>query len=275
MALFEESKVHSTKTQKRRPSATTENNRKLIPQKKKEKVRKKQNTEKIDQQSSNNTKKQTKVISIKETLKGLKISKPKNPDELLEEETIGSDKIKKKRNKQPVIKNSVAELIPIIDMTEEGYFELRENEGFFHIVQIEGKDIYSRNVSETEFDIITSAQFYRAFHHSVKITCLNFPVETKRQQAYIEKKIEENENPFYEEFLRRKLKELTYLEWKRSNREYFLTIFGPNVKILEDRIKNGTRLIEKTLQVHELPIEKKLEFLFKLNNLNSKISSKR
>ncbi|WP_369340702.1 hypothetical protein [Bacillus subtilis] len=272
MALFEESKVNSTKTQKRRPSLTTESKRILIPQKKKEKVKNKRSAEEIEQKSFNKPKKQTKVASIKEILKGLKISKPNNPEEMIEE-VNDSDKNQKK--KQPAIKNSVAELIPIIDMTEEGYFELRDNEGYFHIVQIEGKDIYSRNESESEFDIMMFTQFYRAFHHCVKITCLNFPVETKRQQAYIEKKIEENKNPYYEEFLRRKLKELTYLEWKRSNREYFLTIYGPNIKILEDRIKMGTRLIEKTLHVHEISTEKKLEFLYKLNNLNSKISSKR
>ncbi|MEQ6001460.1 MULTISPECIES: hypothetical protein [Bacillus] len=240
------------------------------PQKEKVKIRK---------IPANNDKEKNKG-RFRELLKNfnLRASKPEEADKLsdTEQELLPSkEKTKINKQKKTTVKRMVAELIPIIDISDEGYFELKENEGFFEIVQIDGKDIFSRNESEKAFDIRMLAQFYQAYHHCIKFTFMNFPVETHKQQEYIKKKLRENQNPFYEPFLHRKLEELEFLETNRTNREYFLFIFAPNKDLLKDRVNSSIRLIETTLPVYRLSDEKKIEFLFKLNNQNSKISSKR
>lgn len=131
-------------------------------------------------------------------------------------------KVKKAKKKENhLIKKSIAEIIPIIDMTESGVFEFREEQGFVDILQIQGTDIYSMNEEEAEFAIYHLAHYYQSYQESIKIVSMNFPVSTEPQQRFLLKKIEACQNPLYERFLVEKLKELQYLEWGRTNREYF------------------------------------------------------
>ena len=68
-----------------------------------------------------------------------------------------------------------------------------------------------------------------------KIISLNLPVSTQKQQQYLEKKIREAKNALSLRFLRKKLKELQYLEWGRTNREYFLFLYGSTELGCKDR----------------------------------------
>ncbi|HDR7495342.1 TPA: hypothetical protein QCX40_006112, partial [Bacillus cereus] len=101
----------------------------------------------------------------------------------------------KKKEKPPHIKKSIAEIIPIIDMTESGVFEFREEQGFVDILQIQGTDIYSLNEEEAEFAIYHLAHYYQSYQESIKIVSMNFPVSTEPQQRFLLKKIEACQNP--------------------------------------------------------------------------------
>lgn len=181
----------------------------------------------------------------------------------------------KKKEKPPHIKKSIAEVIPIIDMTESGVFEFREEQGFVDILQIQGTDIYSMNEEEAEYAIYHLAHYYQSYQESIKIVSMNFPVSTERQQRFLLKKIETCQNPLYERFLVQKLKELQYLEWGRTNREYFLFVYGENEFVVKERVESSKRYLQRCIPLLEMEEEKKIEILYKLHNQNSKIGMKK
>jgi hypothetical protein len=182
---------------------------------------------------------------------------------------------KEEKKKRAKAKKSIVDVLPVIDMTNIGLIELKEEHGFFDICQIQSKDVYAMNEEETKFDIYNFAQFLQAFQHPVKIVALNFPVSTVKQQEFIQKKIEECKSSLYEKFLLRKLKELQYLEWGRTNREYVMFIFGSSEKEVVDRVKSVTRLLQRSAPLSLIDEEKKTEILYKLLNQNSKLGSKK
>ncbi|PFZ05917.1 hypothetical protein COL60_22315 [Bacillus pseudomycoides] len=181
----------------------------------------------------------------------------------------------KKKEKPPHIKKSIAEVIPIIDMTESGVFEFREEQGFVDILQIQGTDIYSMNEEEAEYAIYHLVHYYQSYQESIKIVSMNFPVSTELQQRFLLKKIETCQNPLYERFLVQKLKELQYLEWGRTNREYFLFVYGENEFVVKERVESSKRYLQRCIPLLEMEEEKKIEILYKLHNQNSKIGTKK
>ncbi|PEY36666.1 hypothetical protein CN354_14120 [Bacillus cereus] len=181
----------------------------------------------------------------------------------------------KKKEKPPHIKKSIAEVIPIIDITESGVFEFREEQGFVDILQIQGTDIYSMNEEEAEYAIYHLAHYYQSYQESIKIVSMNFPVSTEPQQRFLLKKIESCQNPLYERFLVQKLKELQYLEWGRTNREYFLFVYGENEFVVKERVESSKRYLQRCIPLLDMEEEKKIEILYKLHNQNSKIGMKK
>lgn len=180
----------------------------------------------------------------------------------------------KKKEKRPEAKKTIAEIIPIVDITQNGLFELKENQGFLDIWQLESKDIYSMNDQETKFDIYNLAHFYQAYQYPIKIVSLNFPVSTEKQQLFIQKKIDECDNELYEKFLMQKLKELKFLEWGRTNREYYLFVFGPTEFVVRERVDSCNRYLSRAVPLSPVVEEKKIDILFKLYNQNSKLGTK-
>lgn len=51
-------------------------------------------------------------------------------------------KRKKSKEKPDRVKKSIAEIIPIIDLTEEGLLKLKDSQGYFDILQLESKDVF-------------------------------------------------------------------------------------------------------------------------------------
>lgn len=182
---------------------------------------------------------------------------------------------KKKKEKKPQIKASIADIVPITDMTAKGLIELRDKKGYFDIWQLDSKDIYSMNAEEANFDIYNLAYFYQAFHDSVKVISMNFPVSTVQQQLFIEKKINECQNPLYKKFLNQKLQELQFLEWGRTNREYYIFVYGDTELKVTDRVKAVQNYLQKSLPLLEVSKEKKIDVLFKLYNQNTKLGHKK
>lgn len=179
---------------------------------------------------------------------------------------------KKKKEKKPTVKRSIAEIIPVIDITPRGHFELRNNE-FMNIFQIQSEDLYSKNKGEKEYYIYSQAYFRQAYSDPIKEVAMNFPCETKKQQANLQKKLARCQNPLHEKFLKQKLEELRFLEAARTNREYFLFIYGKTEELLEERSHAAKRFLQRSSSLIEIDVEKKIDILYKLYNQNSKIGS--
>jgi hypothetical protein len=180
---------------------------------------------------------------------------------------------KKKKEVPPKVKKSIAEIMQIVDMTEDGIFELK-NEEFLEILQVEGDDMFSKNSDEQAFVIFSHAYFYQAYKQSIKLVFLNFPCQTTEQQRYIERKIKECTSPLYERILNQKLKELQFLEWGRTNREAFLFIYGETELIVKERVDAAKRYIKRSTELLDVDEGKKLELMFKLFNQNAKLGTK-
>ncbi|WP_018395853.1 hypothetical protein [Bacillus sp. 37MA] len=211
-------------------------------------------------------KKKRKFFSKKITVKKEKVKKEKEEKE--------DQKITRKK-KRPQAKKSIADILPVIDITELGYIELKEDYGYCEILQIQSKDVYAMNEEETRIDIYGLASFFQAYHHDIKFIALNFPVSTIKQQEFIQKKIDNCQNELYEKVLLRKLKELQFLEWGRTNREYAICIYGATEKEVHERVATVTRLLRRSAPLSPMDSEKKIEILYKLYNQNSKIGTQK
>lgn len=185
---------------------------------------------------------------------------------------VESNVEQKRENKEKKIKvkSSFAEIMPVIDMTGNGYFQLSNDDGYMEIVQVSSTDIYALNNEDKEKTINLEAFFYQWYYPDFKIVPLNFPVDTSNQQRFIQKKLDRTPNPQYQMFLEQKLRELTFIETERSNREFYMFIYADDEYTLHSRINDVASQKNMVSPIMRLSEEKKINILYKLSNLNSK-----
>ncbi|PFM75265.1 hypothetical protein COJ46_22205 [Bacillus sp. AFS077874] len=176
---------------------------------------------------------------------------------------------KKQKEDKPIIKKSIADIIPVIDLTANGFIELRNGE-FMEILQLTTKDVYSLNEEDKNLNIYSFAFFLQSYLEDMKIVPLNFPVDTTIQQQHIQRKLERTDNQLYVPFLKKKLEELRFIEKNRTNREYYLFLYSESEFTLKNKAIQVERLLQRTTPISLLSEEKKIAILYKLNNLNSK-----
>lgn len=213
-----------------------------------------------------------------EKKKSSKIKLPKlkkKTKKSLEKKAVTSKQkvLKEKKKINQKLSYSIVDLMNERDITDEGYVVLSDG-NYAEILQIEGKDVHSRNEEETAIDISALAQFYRSHHQGVKIISMNFPVNTTIQKNHVNKLIEKCDNEKFLKQLHRKKSELETIESKRNNREYFLELFSNSKETLESKVINAKRILSRSLMIHEININKKIDLLYKLNNLNSKVENR-
>ncbi|MDP9580160.1 hypothetical protein [Priestia megaterium] len=208
------------------------------------------------------------LFDEKELDKQIARTKKKNPFSLLQLPKA------EKKEKLPEVKKSVADIIPIIDQTDSGLFQLKDDGGFFGIWQLQSTDINAMHDQEAGRNIYTLAKTYQGDKDPFKIISLNLPVSTQKQQQYLEKKIREANNALSLRFLRKKLKELQYLEWGRTNREYFLFLYGPTELAVKERKDQFMRDIQLAIPLLPVSDEKQINLLYKLYNQNAKLGNK-
>lgn len=213
----------------------------------------------------------TLLFDEKEMNKQIARAKKKNPFSLLQSQKA---KKQKKKEKLPEVKKSVVDIIPIIDQTDSGLFQLKDDGGFFGIWQLQSTDINAMHDQEAGRNIYTLARTYQGDKDPFKIISLNLPVSTQKQQQYLEKKIREANNALSLRFLRKKLKELQYLEWGRTNREYFLFLYGPTELAVKERKDQFMRDIQLAIPLLPVSDEKQINLLYKLYNQNAKLGNK-
>lgn len=191
-----------------------------------------------------------------------------NNDYLIDERLVKSSKNNK--IKIPKVKPKITEVLPIEDITGNGYFELKNNQGYFEIAQIESKDIYAANEDEKENDMLSLSYLYQAYPYDIKIMTMNFPVNTETQKNYYQKLINKCKVESYLPHLEEKLRELENLEINRTNREYYLFVYADTEFDLNDRVRVLSRLLSKSNPLVHLNEDKKVKILNKLYNMNTK-----
>ena len=114
-------------------------------------------------------------------------AKKKNPFSLLQPP---KDRKKKKKEKLPEVKKSVADIIPIIDQKDSGLFQLKDDGGFFGIWQLQSTDVNAMHDQEAGRNIYTLAKTYQGDKDPFKIISLNLPVSTQKHNSILRRRFE-------------------------------------------------------------------------------------
>lgn len=201
-------------------------------------------------------------------IKEKKINKKEVKNKKREEKK--AEKLKKKKEKEELRKiyHTTKELLPLLSVTEDENFKCKEE--YLDIFQIESMDINAMNDYDVRGYILSLTNLFKLYLDDVKIISMNFPANTQVQQNYVSKKIKECKNEVHLKFLKERLRQLEAIERIRTNREYYIIIYGATEEELE---KNKATLISSSasIKINEIETEKKIKILKKLNNMNSKI----
>lgn len=174
-----------------------------------------------------------------------------------------------KNRELPKIITSFADIFPITDLTEYDSFEMKDGE-YMDIIQVTSKDIYSLNDSDKDNDIFSLAYLFQAYISDIKIVPLNTPVNYEIQKNNIMKNIRNAKTKSYIPFLEKKYAELEFLEEHRTNKEYFFFIYADSPKELVEKKTYLRKLLAKSNPLIEVDLQKKINVLYQLSNLNSK-----
>jgi hypothetical protein len=185
---------------------------------------------------------------------------------------LDENNLKKEREiseKKKKVISSFASISPIIDVTNNDFFEMRNGE-YMEIIQVSSKDIYSLNPNDRYSDMNNIANFLLVQTSDIKLIPLNVPLNLEIQKRYLYKKIKQNKNPAYQTFIEKRYAEMNRLENNRTNREYFLFIYEEDERKLLEKKQYIKNLLQRSNPVIELSLEKKYNILFQLNNPNTK-----
>lgn len=205
------------------------------------------------------------VVKLNE--KNLLKKKKENSTAILDEKNVISEK--KVKDKKAKVKSSFGDISPVVDITNNDFFEMRSGE-FLEIIQIETKDIYSLNSSDLNDDVNNLSNFYTAFTSDIKIVPLNVPLNLEDQKDHIYRQIKKCKNAVYKALLEERLKELQVLEQSRTNREYFIFLYADEEKKLLEKLHQAKMLLSRSNPPVVLTVEKKINILFQMFNPNTK-----
>ncbi|MEK4566988.1 hypothetical protein MKX54_20125 [Alkalihalobacillus sp. FSL R5-0424] len=172
---------------------------------------------------------------------------------------------------KPKVESSTRDIHPLADYVE-GVYQLRNNSGYLDIFQVTTKDLYAQNEQDTDLDVYTFERLIRANSEDMKIIGLTYPVDTGGQQGHLIRKRDRATDPIQIQFLQQKIDELAYLQANRTNKEFFLFIFGETRQILQERVKVAKNLTSVSFPLQELTKSKRDNLLYKLGNQNSKLA---
>lgn len=164
---------------------------------------------------------------------------------------------------------STRKVLPFIDIDEDDIFITKQ--GFLDIYQINTRDTTNLSESEKQVYVYSFIAFLRNYVEDFKIVIMNFPVNTVKQQEYIERRIASSKNELYIHYLEEELDKLKFMENHRNNKEYFLMVFMKNKAERDNMIKKIELVQNIAVPLKQLDLEKKLKILFKLNNMNTKL----
>lgn len=168
------------------------------------------------------------------------------------------------------VKKNILEKIDVAEYLEEGYYRMKDGT-YMNLVQINSKDLINSSADEVEYDCMKFAKLYKLFENDLKLVVLNFPCDTKEQQAYLQRKINATNNQMYRKFLQQKYDELVWLAKNNTTREYYYMVYAKT----QEEMQKEMLTLKSTLHLGndglllEIPEEKKHKILYRLYNKNS------
>lgn len=210
-------------------------------------------------------------------IKDIEVVKKEQKVKLSKEEKLKIKQEKKaKRQEQKELKKeskntlpSTRKVLPFIDIDEDDVFITKQ--GYLDIYQINTRDTSNLSEDERKVYVYSFIAFLRNFVEDFKIIIMNFPVNTVKQQEYIEGRIAECKDKIFINYLEEELEKLRFMEKHRNNKEFFLMVFMKN-KNEKDNMTKKVELVQNiAVPLRQLDLEQKIKILFKLNNMNTKL----
>ena len=171
------------------------------------------------------------------------------------------------------VRKSILEKIDVAEYMEEGFYRMKDGT-YMNLVQINSKDLINSSADEVEYDCMKFAKLYKLFENDLKLVVLNFPCDTKEQQAYLQRKINATNNQMYRKFLQQKYDELVWLAKNNTTREYYYMVYAKT----QEEMQKEMLTLKSTLHLGndglllEIPEEKKHKILYRLHNKNSLVA---
>lgn len=210
-------------------------------------------------------------------IKDIEVVKKEQKVKLSKEEKLKLKQDKKeKRQEQKELKKeskntlpSTRKVLPFIDIDEDDVFITKQ--GYLDIYQINTRDTSNLSDDERKVYVYSFIAFLRNFVEDFKIIIMNFPVNTVKQQEYIEGRIADCKNEIFINYLEEELEKLRFMEKHRNNKEFFLMVFMKNKNEKDNMMKKIELVQNIAVPLRQLDLEKKIKILFKLNNMNTKL----
>ena len=210
-------------------------------------------------------------------IKDIEVVKKEQKVKLSKEEKLKLKQEKKENRKEQKelkkeMKNtlpSTRKVLPFIDIDEDDVFITKQ--GYLDIYQINTRDTSNLSDDERKVYVYSFIAFLRNFVEDFKIIIMNFPVNTVKQQEYIEGRIANCKNEIFINYLEEELEKLRFMEKHRNNKEFFLMVFMKNKNEKDNMMKKIELVQNIAVPLRQLDLEKKIKILFKLNNMNTKL----
>jgi hypothetical protein len=181
-------------------------------------------------------------------------------------EEASNNQSKKKQSQR--IPKTVLDAFPIRDYDSRNDYFITDDNQIIDIFQVRGKSLYNSSDSEIENQIEILAFFNRRYKSDIKFIGMNYPTNTKNQQAFLTYMQKRPELGRYEEIINAKLENLQYLEQHTTDREAFIMIFAKN----ENHYTELYTLLKRSgFRVDTMSQEKKENIIFQLNNMNKMV----
>lgn len=210
-------------------------------------------------------------------IKDIEVIKKEQKVKLSKEEKLKLRQEKKENRKEQKelkkeMKNtlpSTRKVLPFADIDEDDVFITKQ--GYLDIYQINTRDTSNLSDDERKVYVYSFIAFLRNFVEDFKIIIMNFPVNTVKQQEYIEGRIADCKNEIFINYLEEELEKLRFMEKHRNNKEFFLMVFMKNKNEKDNMMKKIELVQNIAVPLRQLDLEKKIKILFKLNNMNTKL----
>lgn len=180
----------------------------------------------------------------------------------------------------------VTELFPYKKITKDGYL-LHKNGQYQVFLKVRTFDLQSMNDNDLERLTRTLQTLFRVYIDNLKLISMTYPTETKAQQAFQRKKIDQyqerlqdpNLSQWQREGLENKrfraMEELQRMEWAENNLKdltYLIVLFGESIEELEENIRTVQRIGKRQFSLEPLKKEGTLKTIVKqLMNMNKEI----
>lgn len=166
-------------------------------------------------------------------------------------------------------KKLTSNLINLYQISEDG--AVQDEKGYFKILEVAPRDLYSLNEENKHTLIGRMANLYRNYSGDLKWLTLRFPSDYSHEKEVLKNVLDKTTHDRARELLYLKVEELNFLEKSNQDLEYFIFVYAEDERLLQKNIFQLRHMLEGELHLSEIQGVKTEQLLSKLMNQNTMI----